>query len=72
MNKYTVYMHTVPNGLVYIGITRQTPPERRWGRAGRKYRNNPSFWAAIQQYGWSNIKHEVLFTDISAYISKEK
>lgn len=72
MNTYTVYMHTVPNGLVYIGITRQNPPERRWGCDGKKYRNNPRFWEAIQQYGWSNIQHDILYTDLSAEEAKEK
>lgn len=53
---YTVYKHTSPSGKVYIGITRMTP-QKRWA-AG--YKHCPHFRAAIQKYGWENIKHEIL------------
>ncbi len=36
--KYCVYMHTAPNGKVYIGITSQKPSQR-FGR-GRGYWHN--------------------------------
>ena len=72
MNNYIVYMHTTPDGLVYIGITRQTPPERRWGRGGCKYKNNPRFWSAIQKYGWDQVEHDILFENISADSAKAK
>jgi group I intron endonuclease len=55
---YTVYRHTTPNGKVYIGITKQKP-EKRWNN-GNGYKNNEHFYRAIQNYGWENIKHEII------------
>lgn len=60
---YTVYMHTVPNGKVYIGITRQKP-EDRW-LCGKGYQKQQYFYNAILKYGWKNIKHEILRTNLS-------
>lgn len=54
---YCVYMHTFPNGKVYIGQTRQAPTERF--RAGKGYKNK-YVYEAIQEYGWENVKHEIL------------
>lgn len=61
---YTVYKHTSPSGKVYIGITCQKP-ERRWGRDGSGYKHSPHFMAAIKRYGWENIRHEILATELS-------
>lgn len=68
---YSVYKHTFPNGKVYIGITSQKP-EYRWKKDGRGYlqkRGNvytqPAIAGAIIKYGWNNIKHEVLFKDLT-------
>lgn len=72
MSNYVVYMHTVPNGKVYIGITKHNPPERRWGKGGRRYKNNVSFWKDIQKYGWSNIKHDILYSDIPVDLARQK
>ena len=58
-----VYKHTFPNGAVYIGKTNMEP-EQRWAN-GWGYRNCPSMFNAIIQYGWDNIKHEILFDNIS-------
>lgn len=55
---YSVYMHTCPDGKVYIGATKQRPP-RRW-HGGCAYRSNRAFYAAIQFWGWGNIQHEIL------------
>lgn len=60
---FTVYRHTAPNGKVYIGITSQMLC-KRWAN-GRGYRNNFHFANAIKKYGWKNIKHEVLYTDLT-------
>ena len=62
--QYVVYMHTTPNGKKYIGITSETAPEKRWGKDGCKYRGR--FALAIKKYGWENIKHEILFTGLTA------
>lgn len=62
---YSLYRHTSPSGKVYIGITSQ-PVEHRWNR-GRGYMNTEKtpFKSTIIKYGWDNIKHEVLFTNLS-------
>lgn len=63
MNTYCVYKHTSPSGKVYIGITKKCP-NYRWAN-GIGYKTSPHFWSAIQKYGWENIKHEVLYTNLS-------
>lgn len=60
---YSVYKHTTPNGKVYIGITKQKPV-KRWLH-GKGYANQSYFYNAILKYGWDNIKHEVLFTELT-------
>lgn len=60
---YSVYKHTTPNGKVYIGITKQKPV-KRWLH-GKGYAKQGHFYNAILKYGWDNIKHEVLFTELT-------
>lgn len=71
MKEYYVYMHTFPNGKVYIGITCQKP-NQRWKNGSGYLRKNeyekyeqPFIANAIIKYGWENIKHEVLFSGLS-------
>lgn len=64
MGEYSVYMHTCPNGKVYIGITKQNP-KYRWGKNGNKYNNNRHFYNAILKYGWDNIKHEIVCENLT-------
>ena len=66
---YTVYKHTSPSGKVYIGITSQNVI-KRW-QNGRGYIQNPHFYAAIKKYGWDNIIHEILFTELSEENAKD-
>lgn len=54
---YYVYVHTVPNGKIYIGYTKD--PINRWNN-GEGYVNNRPFYKDIQIYGWNNIKHEII------------
>lgn len=61
---YCVYKHTLPDGRYYIGATYQG--EKRWGKNGCHYKNAKIFYSAIQEIGWSNIKHEMLFTNLSS------
>ena len=63
MKNWKVYKHTSPSGKVYIGITSQIP-ERRWND-GKGYKQNPHFYVAIQKYGWDNIKHEIIYTNLT-------
>lgn len=67
---YCVYKHESPNGKVYIGITGNNPIER-WGN-GYHYSNNQHFYRAILKYGWDNMKHEILFTDLTKEEACEK
>ena len=64
-----MYKHTTPNGKVYIGITSQKP-EKRWAN-GHGYKGT-YFGNAIKKYGWKNIKHEILFTELDELDAKEK
>lgn len=66
--KWTVYKHTSPSGKVYIGITSKDP-KYRWSN-GKGYRNT-YFANAIKKYGWDNIEHEILFTDLNENDAKE-
>ena len=68
---YTVYKHTVPNGKVYIGITSRSV-YTRWRNGGNGYKKNKHFYAAIQKYGWQNIKHEVLFEGLTKDQAEQK
>ena len=67
---YIVYKHTLPNKKVYIGITSRNPI-KRWS-AGNGYKTQTYFYRAIQKYGWNNIKHEILFTDLTKEEACEK
>ena len=67
---WSVYLHTVPKEIsgydwdkYYVGITKRKP-EYRWGKNGNGYKRQV-FWNAIQKYGWDNIRHEVLFADLT-------
>ena len=67
---YKVYKHTAPNGKVYVGITKQNP-EQRW-RSGTGYKTQALFYRAIEKYGWENIKHEILFDNLSKEQAEQK
>ena len=64
MSSY-VYKHIVPNKKAYIGVTGQKKPELRWGIEGNHYKNNIEFMKDIKLYGWNNIKHLILYSDLS-------
>lgn len=59
---YKVYMHIFPNGKKYIGITMQELKARFDN--GNGYKNNP-MKRAIKKYGWENIKHDLLFDNLT-------
>ena len=66
---YTVYKHTAPSGKIYVGITSQEV-NKRW-RNGKGYRGQV-FYMAIKKYGWGNIKHEILYTNLNKEEAEEK
>lgn len=69
---YCVYVHTSPSGKMYVGQTGKTP-EERWGKDGYRYlskRKNgeythPAFARAILKYGWDNIDHEIVASNLT-------
>lgn len=62
--RWTLYRHTSPSNKIYIGITSNPNVKHRWCN-GSSYKGCPYFYKAILKYGWFNIKHEVLFTDLT-------
>lgn len=70
MNNYTVYMHTCPNGKKYIGITSQNVKQRWLNGIG--YKKCPKFYKAILKYKWKNIKHEILYTNLTKEKAEQK
>lgn len=69
MNNFSLYVHTVPNGKKYVGITKQDP-KRRWN-GGSGYSSNEEFYRDIKKYGWGNIKHEILMSGVSKEKAEE-
>lgn len=67
---YTVYLHTSPSRKRYVGITCQKP-KHRW-QNGLGYCYNEYFTNAIKKYGWDNIKHEILFENLTKEEAKRK
>lgn len=63
MNNYTVYMHITPSNKRYIGITK-TNTRFRW-KNGKSYKHCRRFQKAIEKYGWSSIKHVILYENLS-------
>ena len=67
---YKVYKHTCPNNKVYIGIT-SLKINIRW-KSGKGYKNSLLFYRAINKYGWENIKHEILYKDLTKEEAEQK
>lgn len=69
---YCVYIHTSPSGKRYVGMTGQKP-EKRWGKNGSHYLKKEkngdymhiAFARAILKYGWDNIEHEVVASNLT-------
>lgn len=61
-NSYSVYIHITPNNKKYIGITKNAPTWR-W-RNGSGY-SRLVFGNAIKKYGWNNIQHHIVATNLS-------
>ena len=61
-NNYSVYQHVTPDGLYYFGATNNI--KRRWSNNGAGYKGT-ALQPYIEQYGWDNIQHIVLFENQS-------
>lgn len=63
-DSYCVYIHHFPNGKVYVGITGD-PPHRRWKSDGYGYHSQRVIYNAIKKYGWNNIEHEIVASNLT-------
>lgn len=61
---YCVYIHHFPNRKVYVGITGD-PPHRRWKSNGYGYHGQRVIYNAIKKYGWENIEHEIVASNLT-------
>lgn len=62
MKSWYVYKHISPSGKVYVGITCQEP-SKRWNK-GNGYKGCYKFFNAILKYGWDNIEHKIIASNI--------
>lgn len=69
-HSYTVYIHLFPNGKRYIGITGQNPKDR-WRTNGNGYKPQKLVYKAIKKYGWNNIEHIIVGTNLSVSKASE-
>ena len=60
---YVLYEHVFPNGKKYIGITNDA--KRRFSNGGKGYSNNKQMREAIDKYGWDNVKHNIIESDLT-------
>ena len=72
---YCVYKHTSPSGKIYIGMTCQEPPEKRWHN-GNGYKNNPHFIKKIEDSNGNTLyeykeKSEQVLNSSLVYITNE-
>ena len=61
---WTVYEHITPSGKRYIGITSKEDPKKRW-KCGTQYKKGTAFRGAIDKYGWNDIQHNIVSTDLT-------
>lgn len=69
-NQWSVYKHTSPSGKVYIGIAKDI--KHRWRNKGSGYKGSTRIANAIKKYGWDNIKHEILFSELTKEAACQK
>lgn len=69
---WIVYEHISPSNKVYVGIT-SASLEKRSGPSGSRYllktKNgkfyHPIFASAILKYGWNNMEHHIVYTNLT-------
>ena len=69
-NNYKVYMPIFPNNKVYIGITKRKLNERWMNGYGYCHQNR--VYSAIKKYGWQNVRHVILYDNLSYLEACEK
>ena len=68
MNSWTIYEHTSPSGKVYVGIT-SLPVNVRW-QHGAGYPRCKLFYKAILKYGWDNLTHTIIASNLGEKTAK--
>lgn len=64
MNIWTIYIYTFPNNKKYIGKTKRTMVQRQGNtQTFSGYEHCTLLWKAIQKYGVSQIKQEILIKE---------
>ena len=61
MKHYIVYKYEFPNGMIYIGVTKNTIQVRR----EQGYQHNRQLQDAVKQFGWNNVTTEILEENLS-------
>lgn len=56
---------------MYIGITSNTNPNKRFGNKGQGYKTQVLMNNAIQKYGWENIKHVIIARGLSESMAQD-
>ena len=64
-NTYSVYQHIFPNGMIYTGLTSLIPVKRRFGKNGSRYCGNKNLYNEILKYGWDNIEHSIVKSNLT-------
>lgn len=67
--KYCVYVHIFPNGKQYVGMTCNT--KDRWRYYGYAYSEITDMNLDIRKYGWDNIQHIILKSDLTFEDAKQ-
>lgn len=62
-DEFCVYIHEIPDGRKYIGMTQQNPNIRFHN--GEGYSFNKPFYDEIKKVGWENIKHYIVKDGLS-------
>jgi predicted GIY-YIG superfamily endonuclease len=65
---YRVYQYTFPDGMIYIGVTKNTVEQRR----NQGYQHNKRLQNAMREVGWSNIQVDILADDLTQNEAFEK
>lgn len=60
---YWIYTHTTPDGFVYVGQSQFETTNLRWVKS--HYRPHTTFGKAIRFWGWDNIRHEVIASNLT-------
>ena len=71
-NNYSVYLHKCPDGTIYAGQSGKDKLTYRWGPDGSQYKMQPEFYDKILEFGWDNIEHIELYSNLSQEEANEK